>query len=95
MRFDSQALRKHGTTQTSLRSEQKTFRTRRRIGVVVIHHTMLRQPLFCNKVLGVFARTLRAEDGRVISFVVTLVYEMTIDCAPRLVTHHAHRQRRR
>jgi hypothetical protein len=44
--------RKHGTTQTSLRSEQKTFRTRRRIGVVVI----LRQLLFCNKVLGVFCQ---------------------------------------
>ena len=47
-------LRKCGITQTSLRSEQKTFRTRRRIGVVVINHTMLRHPPILQQSSGCF-----------------------------------------
>ena len=78
-------FRKHGTTQTSLSSEQKTFRTRRRIGVVVV----LRSPYTATKFWGVFARTRWAGDWRASNVVVTLVYGITIDCAPRLVTHHA------
>ena len=59
----------------------KTFRTRRRIEVVVTLTAYAATKFWC------FARTLRAGDGRGVILCCDACLRMTIDCTPRLVTH--------